>query len=294
MIYDENKHFDLVFNTIQRVGYGSGFSMEYERKRSEQVLRASGGKAIVSVNNLKAFGLSALGFVIALFIGAVLSFLLPCGRIFIIHMAAAYLCFNVGFLMIKSDKKQSGTYFKDQLSCTVRGVILILEGIALLVMWFNLPFETDAECSYFMAGTLLLTIALCIVISFIMHLTRGARIYTRSVDAECIGYVRKKTITSDADNHTQTRWYHSPVFKYFLDGREVIAFYDTLTRGINAKIPLGPCTIKVNKDDSGSVMNPSIQGIVSTIIIIAILVFMGYFFVAGVLSGGVSGTSISM
>jgi len=294
MIYDENKHFDLVFNTIQRVGYGSGFSMEYERKRSEQVLRASGGKAIVSVNNLKAFGLSALGFVIALFIGAVLSFLLPCGRIFIIHMAAAYLCFNVGFLMIKSDMKQSGNNFKDQLSCTVRGVILFIEGIALLAMWFNLPFETDAECSYFMAGTLLLTIALCIVISFIMHLTRGARIYTRSVDAECIGYVRKKTITSDADNHTHTRWYHSPVFKYFLDGREVIAFYDTLTRGIDAKIPLGPCTIKVNKDDAGSVMNPSVQGIAGTIIIVAILVFMGYFFVAGVLGGGVSGTSISM
>ena len=101
-------------------------------------------------------------------------------------------------------------------------------------------------------------------------------------------------MSTDAGQHTTTHWYHSPVFKYLIDGREVIAFYDTLARGIDAKIPLGSCSIKVNKDDAGSVMNPSASGLIGSIIIIAVLLFFAYFFIAGVLQGGVSGTSISM
>ena len=46
--------------------------------------------------------------------------------------------------------------------------------------------------------------------------------------------------------------------------------------------------------DAGSVMNPSASGLIGSIIIIAVLLFFAYFFIAGVLQGGVSGTSISM
>ncbi|MBQ7275251.1 MAG: hypothetical protein IJR15_07330 [Clostridiales bacterium] len=49
-------------------------------------------------------------------------------------------------------------------------------------------------------------------------------------------------MSTDAGQHTTTHWYHSPVFKYLIDG----------------------------------------------------LLFFAYFFIAGVLQGGVSGTSISM
>ena len=294
MIYNEKEHFDLVFNEIQNLGYFSGFDAEYQRKRYEQLMAVSGGKPLISVNNLKLFGLSALGLLIALFAGAVLSFILPCGKIFILHLAIAYICVCSGFIMITENTTQENTFYKDQLSCNIRGILLIIEGIALVAMWFNLPFATDAECSFFMAGTLFLTITLCMLISMIMHLTRGLRIYTRTVEAECIGYLRKKSISTDADNHTKTRWYHSPVFKYLIDGREVVAFYDSLVLGIDAKIPMGPCTIKVNKDDAGSVMNPSIRGIISTLIIIAILLFFSFFFIVGVLTGGVHGTSISL
>ena len=294
MIYNEKEHYDLVFNQIQTLGFTSGFSTEYNRTRYEQVMAANGGKPIVKFNYLKTFGFAALGVVVAFILGVALKFILPCGIALVLHMIAAYLCACIGFIMIKSDIKQDNTFYKDQLSSTVRGIILILEAVAILAMWFNLPFETDAECSYFIAGTVFLTLALNTVISLIMHFTRGIRIYTRTVEAECIGYVRKKSMSTDADQHTTTHWYHSPVFKYLIDGREVIAFYDTLARGIDAKIPLGPCSIKVNKDDAGSVMNPSASGLIGSIIIIAVLLFFAYFFIAGVLQGGVSGTSISM
>jgi hypothetical protein len=294
MIYNEKEHYDLVFNEIQELPrFGSGFEREYQMKYYEQLIAVNNGKPVVRVNHLMGFAIGALGLLITVLVSAGLKIALPCGKHIIFHMAAAWLCTFIGFMMVSSSMKQKNNFYKDTLADTIMGIILMAEGIALPIMWFNLPFETDWECSYFMAGTFFLAMALFTVVGLVMYLTRAIRIYTRTVDAECIGYVRKRTYTTDADNHSRTVWYHSPVFRYNLDGREVIAFYDTLARGISSMIPMGPCTIRVNKNDAGSIMDPKYRGIISTVIGITFLILIGIFLIHGVLNGHVSGSGIS-
>ena len=79
-----------------------------------------------------------------------------------------------------------------------------------------------------------------------------------------------------------------------IDGQQMIAFYDTLARGIDSKVERGPVTIRVNKDNPGSIMNPSLRGTIGSIILIAVFLLIGAFFVYGVLHGGVHGSSIGM
>ena len=296
MIYDKVRHCDLVYSELQKVGYGNiDFTREYMYRYNEQVREANDGKPVVRVNNLKEFGIGALGFIAALALAYVLTLVLPCGKHLIFHMGAAYLCGCIGFFKITSSKTfASNIYIKDPLSETVSGIILMAEAVAILVMWFNLPFATDWECSYFIAGTFMLVMSARKVIDLVMFCTQGLRIYTRSVDAECIGYVRKRTESTDSDNHTHIHWYHSPVFKYRIDGRDMIAFYDSLSSGIDSKIPLGHTTIRVNKDEPGSIMNPTRKGLAGSVILIIILSAIGAFLIAGVLSGGVDGSSIGM
>ena len=296
MIYDKIKHCDLVYNELQTVGaYNQAFTREYYAKYSEQVRNANNGKAVVSVNNFKEFGIGALVLLLSLIAGLVLSLIIPCGRHLVFHMGAAALCGYIGYVMITSSKSFSpNTWYKDRTEGKVLGSILIAEAAAILIMWFNLPFATDWECSYFMAGTFLIVMSIYKIAGIVLYLTRGSRIYTRNTQAECIGYVRKRSISNDADNHTHIRWYHSPVFKYMIDGREMIAFYDSLSSGIDSKIPLGHTTIRVNKDDPGSIMNPTRKGLAGSVILIIILSAIGVFLIAGVLSGGVDGSSISI
>ena len=72
------------------------------------------------------------------------------------------------------------------------------------------------------------------------------------------------------------------------------AFYDSLSSGIDSKVPLGHVTIRVNKDDDGSIMNPTRKGLAGSVILIIILSAIGAFLIAGVLHGGVHGSSIGM
>ena len=79
-----------------------------------------------------------------------------------------------------------------------------------------------------------------------------------------------------------------------IDGQQMIDFFDTLAAGIDSKISRGPVTIRVNKDNPGSIMNPSSKGTIGSIILIAVFLLIGAFFVCGVLRGGVHGSSIGM
>ena len=293
MIYDEKKHYDLVYNENQTLGYFSNFLIEYAHKSHEQFLEASNGKPIVRVNNLIEFGIGVLVLVFSVILGEMLRFLLPCGNSVVFHTAAAFICGFVGILSLTSNKPTgSHQYYIDITSRRLTGGLLLIEAVLIPLMWFNLPFETDWECNYFMAGVFFVVMGLYNVISLLMFFTRKMRVYTRSVDAECIGYLRYRSSINAAEQ-SRANWYHTPVYRYFLDGQEIVAFCDTLTRGINAKIPLGPCTINVNKDDPGSVMNPSKKGVIGISIVAVILICLGVSLIIGVLNGGVDGTSIS-
>ena len=63
---------------------------------------------------------------------------------------------------------------------------------------------------------------------------------------------------------------------------------------IDSKIARGPVTIRVNKDNPGSIMNPSLRGTFGSVVLIAVFLLIGAFFVYGVLHGGVHGSSIGM
>lgn len=293
MIYDEKMHYNLVFNEIQTLGYSSGFSAEYERKKSEQAYAVTNGKPVFIINNFKELGLSCLLIAVAFIIGIALHLILPCGKSVIFHMVAAAGFIIAGLVTIKSNTKYTHLAFKDALSDKICGTLYLIEAAAIVVMWFNLPFKTDWECNFFIAGTAFLVTGLVCLIAFIMLITKRSRLYTRSVDAACIGYVRKKTVTHDDDGFSHTRWYHSPVFRYSVGGREIIAFYDTLSRGIDAKIPMGPCTISINENEHGAVYNPSKAGNATYIVIGLVLLLIALFLIFGVLGGHVEGTSIA-
>jgi len=210
-------------------------------------------------------------------------------------MGAAFVCGYVGLVKFTSKKTyEDRVFYKDELAEKIAGIIMMAEAVTILVMWFNLPFATDWECSFFMAGIFLLVMGIYKTSGLVMFFTGSSRIYTRSVEAECIGYVRKRSRVSDSDGHDRTVWYNSPVFKYYIDGREMIAFYESLSKGIDSKLPRGPVTIRVNKDDNGSIMNPSKRGVAGSVIGILILLALGAFLVYSVLNGHVHGSSISM
>lgn len=293
MIYDNKMHYNLVFNEIQTIGYSSGFTAEYERKRQEQAYAVANGKPVILINNFKELGLSCLLVAVAFIIGIVLHFILPCGKAVMFHMVAAAGFIIAGAVTIRSNTKYTHLAFKDPLSDNICGTILLVEAAAIVAMWFNLPFKTDWECNFFIGGTAFLAVGLVNFITFIMLITKRSRQYTRSVDAECIGYVRKKTVSRDSEGFSHTRWYNSPVFRYNAGGREVIAFYDTLSRGIDSKIPMGPCTININENEPGAVYNPSKAGTVHYIVIGVILFAIALFLIYGVLGGHVEGSSIS-
>lgn len=293
MIYDEKMHYDLVFNEIQTIGYSMGFSAEYERKKNQQAYDASNGKPMVSINNFKEFGLACLLIFIAFIIGAALHIILPCGKSVIFHMVAAAGFVIAGIVTIKSGTKYTHLGFKDALSDNICGTLYLIEAAAIIAMWFNLPFETDWECNFFIAGTAFLTVGLVCFISFIMLMTKRSRLYTGRADATCIGYVRKKSVSQNSEGGSHTRWYNSPVFRYNAGGREIIAFYDTLSRGIDSKIPMGPCTISINENEPGAVYNPSKAGAVSGIVIGLIMFAVALFLIYGVLGGHVNGSSIA-
>lgn len=292
MIYDEKKHYDLVYNDIQRVGRFSNFTLEYSRRQNEQLQKAANGRIMVTTNNLKEFGLACLAIAIALGVGFAMHKFLPCGKSVIFHMVAAAACMIFGVYMIKSGKNKHIYFLKDTLSDYSRGVILLVEAVLIIALWFNLPFATDWECNYFIAGTCLIAIGLNEALDFVMLITRRSRIYPVCLNAECIGYVRKRTVSSDADNH-RVNWYNSPVFRYTYGGREIIAFYDVLSRGIDASLPLGPCTVDINGDEPGAIFNPTKRGYVSRVVIAAVLLFIGIILISAVLKGNVNGSGIS-
>lgn len=294
MIYDEKKHYNLVFNEIQNLGYFSNFSIEYYRKRSEQAYAASNGKPIVKVNNLKEFGLACLLIAIAFAVGCALCFFLPCGKSVIFHMVAAAAFFIAGIVSIKSNTKYTHLNFKDPLSDNICGALLLAEAVVITAMWFNLPFETDWECNFFIAGTGFVAVGLVLLVSFVMLITKRSRLYTRSVDATCIGYVRTKTVSNDPNHGNHNRWYNSPVFRYNAGGREIVAFYDTLSFGIDAQVPLGPCTININEENPGAVHNPSMRGKLQYLVWGLILIAIGFILFSSVLNGNVDGSSLHL
>ncbi len=296
MIYDKVQHFDLVFSEYQEVGSNNiGFTREYMQRVNQQLREANNGKPVIRANNLKEFGIGVLGFIASLILAFVLTIVLPCGKHLVFHMGAAFLCGFLGFVKIKGSNSYNKIDFcKDKTADIIAGSLLIAEAAAILIMWFNLPFATDWECSYFMAGVFLIVMGVYNATGLIMHLTRGIRIYTEKVEAECIGYVRKRKVSSDSYNHKHINWYHSPVFRYFTDGHEMTAFYDTLSRGIDSNVAKGPVTISINRNDPGAIMNPSTKGMIGSLIIIAALLLIGVFFVYAVLHGGVRGSSIGI
>lgn|GEM_PF-1733145 len=296
MVYDKIRHCDLVYSEVQEVGYNNwGYAREHQQRYIEQIRTANDGKPFIRVNNLKEFGIGALGLFISVVTALALCLILPCGKHLVFHMGAAFVCGYVGLVKFTSKKTyEDRVFYKDELAEKIAGIIMMAEAVTILVMWFNLPFATDWECSFFMAGIFLLVMGIYKTSGLVMFFTGSSRIYTRSVEAECIGYVRKRSRVSDSDGHDRTVWYNSPVFKYYIDGREMIAFYESLSKGIDSKLPRGPVTIRVNKDDNGSIMNPSKRGVAGSVIGILILLALGAFLVYSVLNGHVHGSSISM
>ena len=293
MIYDEKMHYDLVFNEIQTVGYSSAFSAEYERKKREQAYAVSNGKPVFIINNFKELGLSCLLIAIAFVIGIACRFILPCGKAVIFHMVAAAAFIIAGLVTIKSNTKYTHLAFKDPLHDNVCGALLLAEAAATIIMWFNLPFKTDWECNFFIGGTWFVTVGMVILAGMVINITKKNRLYTRSVNATCIGYVRKKTVSTDDDGHTHIRWYNSPVFRYNVGGSEIIAFYDTLSRGIDSRIPMGPHTIDINEEQPGAIYNPHEKRFVGALIGGLILLAIGCFLIAAVVNGHVHGSGIS-
>ena len=290
MIYDEKKHYDLVFSENQTPGFFSSFPFEYSRRVHEQLMEVSEGKPVIKSNYLPEAGIGMLVLIASVMTGLALHIFLPCGKSVIFHIAAASVIAFAGLLSLISNKPSSRyQFYIDRTARRLTGILLLIEAVLIPVMWLNLPFETDWECNYFMGGVFCVVMGLYNVVSLLMFFTRRSRIYTVSVEADCIGYVR----VNNSNGQKRSHWYHSPVFSYYLDGREIIAFCDTLTRGIDAKIPLGPYMINVNRDDAGSVMNPSLKGVISKVIITAILLYLGISLIIGVLNGGVEGTSIA-
>ena len=149
----------------------------------------------------------------------------------------------------------------DKANQTVTYVITALAVILPLLSWFLL-FKGSAGYvrAIETAGITLTGIGIMLIVKVILRFTVRKRVYSVTVDAECIGYARCFE-SGGADGGTTNCDIPcvSPVFTYHYEGVAYTCCYDGFTNSKDSGIPLGPVKINISPAHPGSVYNPAGQ-----------------------------------
>ncbi len=218
-----------------------------------------------------------------------------CSFAFIACIAAAVLCIPVkrydlipwfigglmifvGILMtVNPNNKKAAGFAESILFQRIGGVISLLGGIGLFVVSLVYPKDNVTLYVIAMLCEISVVVFLAMLVKLIGYFKAPKNVYTKQIEAACIGYVRTYYTLATGDTLNQENPVNSPVFEYYYEGEKYQAFYDIMMEGTDGKIPVGSKTkIKINPDIPSSVyggMSNSLSGpLVFTIVSFAAVV----------------------
>ena len=200
---------------------------------------------------------------IACIVAAVLC--IPVKRYDLIPWFIGALMLFVGILMIVTPKNNKAAGFAESvLFQRIGGVISFLGGIGLFVVSLIYPKENMTLYAIALLCEIAVVVFLAMLVKLIGYFKAPKNVYTKQIDATCIGYVRTYYVLNTGDTINQENPTYSPVFEYYYEGEKYQAFYDIMMEGTDGKIPVGSKTrIKINPDIPSAVfggMSNSLSG----------------------------------
>ena len=197
---------------------------------------------------------------------------LACSFAFIACIAAAVLCIPIkrydlipwfigglmlffGILMIVTPNNKKAAGFAESIAFQrAGGVISLLGGIGLFAVSIIYPKDNMMLYAMAMFCEIAIVIFLAMLVKLIGYIKAPGNVYTKEIEATCIGYVRSYYTLMTSESCNQESPVYSPVFEYYYDGEKYQAFYDIPLEGTDGKIPVGSKSrIKINPDNPSAV-----------------------------------------
>ena len=176
------------------------------------------------------------------------------------------------------NKNASITNAADKANTIVTYIIVGIAIILPLLSWFVFFGGMSGYQKIFLTIGLPCTgIGIALFVKLYLRLTAIKRVYSETVDAECIGYARFYDVDSGENIMPNSGTpCVSPVFTYKYGGNQYTACFDGFEISRDCSIPLGPAKIKISPEEPESVFNRKAQ--TNDVIILFAVVF----FLAGV------------
>ena len=157
---------------------------------------------------------------------------------------------NMSFVNVADTANQVATY-------VIIGLFVILP----LLSWFVLFSEKPNSHRTFMTiGVTLIGVGIMLFVKVILRLTVKQRVYSGTVDAECIGYARYFEASTDEGvgpvSHTP---YVSPVFTYRYEGTLYTACFDGFEASKDCSVAPGPSKINISPKHPESIYSHGAQ-----------------------------------
>lgn len=136
-------------------------------------------------------------------------------------------------------------------------------GIAVIVpllMWFViLGGMTGIPKIFLTIGFPCIGIGIALFVKVYLRFTVKKRVYSESVDAECIGYARYYESSGGNDGPIIANTLVSPVFKYRYEGTQYTSCYDGFELTKDSSVPLGAAKINISPSNPESIFNRGAQ-----------------------------------
>ena len=182
---------------------------------------------------------------------------------------------GIGMVITPAAKKANG--FAESVLCQrIEGIISLLGAIGLILVSLLYPRENIVLFAIALFCEIALVVFLSMLVKTIGVLRAPKTVYSREVQATCIGYVRTYTAHTSDGGPADEIPLHSPVFEYYFEGVKYQSYYDLLLDGKDGNIPVGSTVkIKVNPD-SPSLIYGDYQNRLFTPLVITIVAFAAF------------------
>ncbi|WP_034451063.1 hypothetical protein [Butyrivibrio sp. AE2032] len=203
-------------------------------------------------------GKTAAGLIISFaFIACIVAAILciPVKRYDLIPWFIGGLMLFIGlYTLITPDNKKTAGFAENAIFRRIGGVISLLGGIGLFAVSLIYPKENITLYAIALFCEIAVVVFLAVLVKLIGYINAPKSVYTKEVEATCIGYVRTYMTSSYGDSIPDENPYYSPVFEYHYEGEKYQSFYDVLLNGTNGTIPAGSKSkIKINPDSPSQI-----------------------------------------
>ena len=173
------------------------------------------------------------------------------------------------------NKNVSITNVADKANTIVTYIIVGIAIILPLLSWFVFFGGMSGYQKIFLTIGLPCTgIGIALFVKLYLRLTAIKRVYSETVEAECIGYARFFDVDSGENTMPKSGTpCVSPVFTYQYKGNQYTSCFDGFELSRDCSVALGPAKIEISPEDPESVFNRKAQH-TDEIILFAVVFFL--------------------